>query len=648
MMIYNVMKHLIFLRMSFALRLTLFLCCLSAMLPGVAAPVYPHSLRIVSYNIRHGEGLDGRLDFQRLSDLLEKQHPDIVAVQEVDSCTARCQGRYGLGEMAGNMGYFATFGPAITFDGGKYGVGLLSRQRPLSVRQIPLPGREETRTLLIAEFADYVFASTHLSLEEVDRLESAVRIAEVAAGYDKPFLIAGDWNDLPSSPFMQTMSREFQIVSNMKGMTYPADKPEECLDYIAIFRTPRHRNVPTRVSDRSYSAYINEPAVVRRCGVLNEPVASDHRPVFAEISLPTPALQLMTTEPYLQLPTPTSMDVMFQTNSVCHCWVEYGTDSLNTRKARTLVDGQEVCYDIENRIRLENLQPGTRYYYRVCVNELLLKRGYENHFGDTLRTRFYSFRTPGGTDDDFSCLVFNDLHDNRACFDHLLNLVGNTPYDFVIFNGDCLSEPSDRDDAIRLIHSLADRVNGAEKPVIFLRGNHEIRNNYSAGMHSLIGYFDDHTYGAFTWGDTRFVLLDCGEDKPDDTPVYAGLNDFTRLRHEQVDFLRKELKGKPFRKAAHRVLLSHIPVFGNSDDYHPSHELWASLLEHAPFDFAVGAHTHEIKYYPQGVDGCRFPVFIGGGPSVNAGCVCRISQRNGKLQLEVLTKNPENRLQETF
>ena len=186
------MNKLYTLRKLFSWRLTLILCSLSAMLSAMAAPVYPHSLRIVSYNICHGEGLDGRLDFLRLCNVLEQQSPDVVALQEVDSCTARCQGRYGLGEMANRMGYFASFGPAIDYDGGKYGVGLLSRQRPLSVRQIPLPGREEARTLLIAEFADYVFASTHLSLEEADRLESAVRIAEVAAAYDKPFLIAGD------------------------------------------------------------------------------------------------------------------------------------------------------------------------------------------------------------------------------------------------------------------------------------------------------------------------------------------------------------------------------------------------------------------------------------------------------------------------
>ena len=89
------------------------------------------------------------------------------------------------------------------------------------------------------------------------------------------------------------------------------------------------------------------------------------------------------------------MNVMFQTNSVCHCWIEYGTDTQHTQRARTILDGQEVCYDIENNIKLDNLKPGTRYYYRVCAMEILYKGAYSNHFGaDTLRTPFYSFRTP--------------------------------------------------------------------------------------------------------------------------------------------------------------------------------------------------------------------------------------------------------------
>ena len=626
----------------------LLLIALFSYLPLQAQTTPTQTLRVVSYNIRHGLGLDNKIDFARLGTVIKSVMPDVVAVQEVDSSTTRANYTYGLGLIAKQIGYVDTYGPCIPYQTGKYGVGILSKKAPIRTRQVPLPGASEARTLLITEFDNYVFACTHLSLEESERIASIDIIEKMAQSFDKPFLIAGDWNDYPKSAFMKAMRERFQILTNEKENTFPADKPKDCIDYIAIYKKPSQRNLPNRVSDKSYSAYINETAVVNMNAVINEPVASDHRPVMVDITLPTPAAQLMTTKPYLQLATPTSMDVFFQTNSVCHCWVEFGTDSLHTQSVRALVDGQEVCYDIENRISLTNLRAGTRYFYRVCAVELLMKRGYENHFGDTIRTKFYSFTTPDEQKTDFSCLIFNDLHDNKECFDHLRDLVKGMPYDFVIFNGDCLSEPSNRDHAIRLIHSLADPVNGAEKPIIFLRGNHEIRNYYSAGMHSLIGYYNDKTYSAFNWGNTRFVLLDCGEDKPDDTPVYAGLNDFTQLRNDQVNFLQTELKSKAFKKAAHRVLISHIPVFGNVDSYKPCLELWSPLLKNAPFNVAIGAHNHEAKYYPNGTDGSRYPVLIGGGPSVNNGTVTVLSKRGKELQLMVYSKNKNQQLQVKF
>ena len=362
---------------------------------------------------------------------------------------------------------------------------------------------------------------------------------------------------------------------------------------------------------------------------------------------PTPVEKLMTTKPYLQLSTPTSVNVMFQTNSVSHCWVEFGTDTLHTQRARTLLDGQEVCYDIENNIQLKNLQPGTRYFYRVCATEILLKQAYATHFaGDTLRTPFYSFQTPDTKDNgDFVCAIFNDLHESKETYDALLQLMENEGINpnFVIFNGDCLPEPTNREHALHMIHALADPINGAERPIIFLRGNHEIRNCYSAGMHHQIGYYNDKTYSAFTRGNTRFVLLDCGEDKPDDSDVYAGLNDFTQLRLDQVDFLKQELKSKNFKQAKHRVLISHIPVFGNTDKYRPCLDLWGPLLKKAPFDVAIGAHTHQAAFHPEGTNGCQYPVYIGGGPSAKNATVSILTLKNGKLSMRVLSNNPKSR-----
>ena len=93
-------------------------------------------------------------------------------------------------------------------------------------------------------------------------------------------------------------------------------------------------------------------------------------------------------------------------------------------------------------------------------------------------------------------------------------------YDFVIFNGDCVDDPANHDQATAFISELTEGVEGVRVPVFFMRGNHEIRNAYSVGLHSLFDYVGDKTYGAFNWGDTRIVMLDCGEAKPDDHWVY--------------------------------------------------------------------------------------------------------------------------------
>lgn len=601
----------------------------------------PIQAGIASYNIHHGEGTDGKYDFERLASQFNHWQADVIALQEVDSMTTRSGKTYALGALADITRYYDTFCPTMDYQGGKYGIGMLSRQKPLKVTSYALPGKEEPRRLMVAEFKDYVVACTHLSLNADDRMASLPIILQAARNTDKPFVIAGDWNDTPNSPFTKALSKDFCLRSNTRLATFPADSPKDCIDYIAVYKRSGEPNY-----SRSY-CYVNEPAVVTTATVGSSKTASDHRPIFAKMIFPTPVEKLMTTKPYLQLSTPTSVNVMFQTNSVSHCWVEFGTDTFHTQRARTLLDGQEVCYDIENNIQLKNLQPGTRYFYRVCATEILLKQAYATHFaGDTLRTPFYSFQTPDTKNNgDFVCAIFNDLHENKETYDALLQLMENEGINpnFVIFNGDCLPEPTNREHALHMIHALADPINGAERPIIFLRGNHEIRNCYSAGMHHQIGYYNDKTYSAFTRGNTRFVLLDCGEDKPDDSDVYAGLNDFTQLRLDQVDFLKQELKSKNFKQAKHRVLISHIPVFGNTDKYRPCLDLWGPLLKKAPFDVAIGAHTHQAAFHPEGTNGCQYPVYIGGGPSAKNATVSILTLKNGQLTMRVLSNNKKTR-----
>ena len=174
--------------------------------------------------------------------------------------TGRSEHCYQLGELANRTQYYPVFGAAIDFDGGKYGVGILTRETPLSTKRIPLPG-EEPRVLLVVELQDYVMACTHLDLEEEPRLASVPLIVEEAQRWQKPFILAGDWNDTPESELLQEMAKYFTILSNDEA-SFPADKPQECLDYIATFKSHLAETIESQVIDES-EASDHRPVVVR-------------------------------------------------------------------------------------------------------------------------------------------------------------------------------------------------------------------------------------------------------------------------------------------------------------------------------------------------------------------------------------------------
>lgn len=331
------------------------------------------------------------------------------------------------------------------------------------------------------------------------------------------------------------------------------------------------------------------------------------------------------------------MTVMWETALPAYSWVEYGTDTLNLKRARLLVDGQAEFTESIHKIRLENLLPGQTYYYRVCSQEILLYRAYQKNFGQTAKSDFYSFTLPEANADSFTAIVFNDLHQRYNIYKALCKQIEGIDYDLVIFNGDCIDDPANRAQATRFINEVTGPINGSSIPTLFIRGNHEIRNAYSIGLRKHFDYPGNKTYGAFNWGDTRFVILDCGEDKTDDHPVYYDLNDFTSLRNEQVAFLQEELSSKAFKKADKRVLIHHIPLYGYSHNL--CAELWKPILDKAKFDVCLNAHTHRWAYHPKGEDGNNFPVFIGGGNKMEAATVIIIEKTKGKLKVRMLDVN---------
>lgn len=583
------------------------------------------TLKVMTYNIRNGNGMDKVRSYERIADVILKQDPDVVAIQELDSMTKRSNQTYVLGEVAKLTRMHDYYGPAINYSGGKYGVGILSKKQPLKVSQHPLPGRGEKRTFLMAEFENYIFCCTHLALTEEDRMLSLNIIDSIAACQTKPFIIAGDMNAEPGSDFVNHLQKNYHIFNNLKQATWPAPEPKQTIDYIAMWK-------PTSEGFANVATW-----------VVDEPVASDHRPIMSKIRVAKKAEDIFASKPYLQNPVDGGITVMWETTVPAYSWLEYGTDKENLKRARLLVDGQVICNNDLHKIRLEGLQPGQKYYYRVCSTEILSYKAYSKAFGQTAVSDFSTFELPEADEDSFTAIVFNDLHQRTATFQALLGQVKDVDYDFVVFNGDCVDDPANRAQASRFIKVMTEGVHADRVPAFFMRGNHEIRNAYSIGLRDHFDYVGNKTYGAFNWGDTRIVMLDCGEDKPDDTPVYYDLNDFTQLRQDQVEFMKKEFASKAFKKAEKRVLIHHIPLYGY--EHNLCNDLWRPILGKAPFDICLNAHTHRFAYHPAGSLDCKYPVIIGGGNQEKDATVIVLEKDGDELEIKVLNAKGETLLE---
>lgn len=190
-------------------------------------------LRVMSYNVKNGCGMDDIKSIERCSDVIRKAQPDVVAIQELDSCTRRNK-FYVLGKMAEQTGYHAYFGPAIDYAGGKYGVGILSKEKALSIKYYPLPNDKEARCLLVVEFKKYYMLCTHLSgvPQAQGRGIQVDIIRDVVAKLNKPVFIAGDTNARPTSAPMMAFKEFCTILSDETKMTAPSPNPSKCIDYI--------------------------------------------------------------------------------------------------------------------------------------------------------------------------------------------------------------------------------------------------------------------------------------------------------------------------------------------------------------------------------------------------------------------------------
>ena len=232
------------------------------------------ALRVVSYNIKHGAGMDNRVDLQRTANVLKKLRPDFVGLQEVDLRATRSGKQNQANELAAMLNMHPGFGSFMNFQGGRYGMAVLSRYPLVHVESLRLPNGNEPRVALIAEARlptgdTVLLVNVHFDWVGDDkfRFAQASKLAAHLQAQAKPFILLGDFNDGPDSRTLALFDKIAHRTQKPKNdrLTFSSTKPVKEIDF--IFCAPI------------------DAWQVNRVEVITEPMASDHRPVLAELTL---------------------------------------------------------------------------------------------------------------------------------------------------------------------------------------------------------------------------------------------------------------------------------------------------------------------------------------------------------------------------
>ena len=233
----------------------------------------------MSYNIRHGYGMDEKQDLSRAGKIIASQTPALCAVQEVDNQCSRSDSLNQTQTLAEEIGMKGVFGKFMDYQGGAYGMASFSKLPIRTSNVLKLPdGKYEPRSCIILsiDLSDkhtILFVNVHFdwiqdSIGIANRLKQAKTLINYLNDSKLPCIIAGDFNCASDSPTMNYFKEEGFHFTN-KGtdnLSFQGNQKAE-IDHIL------YRN--------SESIYFKE----RSTTLLEAAITSDHRPLISELEV---------------------------------------------------------------------------------------------------------------------------------------------------------------------------------------------------------------------------------------------------------------------------------------------------------------------------------------------------------------------------
>lgn len=323
--------------------------------------------------------------------------------------------------------------------------------------------------------------------------------------------------------------------------------------------------------------------------------------------------------PYLQNVYETEATIVWTSDVPSIGWVELapdGDDSFYAEQRPRFFDASNGIKNTSclHHVTLKGLTPGTTYRYRVYSQAVTDQTDFHITYGNYAATNVYTklplkFTTADSNKDEINFVMVNDIHGRNDALQSLIGCCDMSRTDLVLFNGDMSSILRDENDIFGGFMDMAINLFASETPMYYTRGNHETRGKHAPHFKDYFSQAEDNIYFAFRQGPVYFVILDTGEDKPDNDIEYYGINLYDEYRTEQALWLKQILDSEEYRSAPFKVVVAHIPPIGDWHGTKEVYEKFISLLQNAQPDIMLCGHLHQLVYR-EADDKIPFPILV--------------------------------------
>lgn len=213
--------------------------------------------------------------------------------------------------------------------------------------------------------------------------------------------------------------------------------------------------------------------------------------------------------------------------------------------------------------------------------------------------------------------------------------------DLLILNGD-IPNSSESVNDILVVYKIAEAITGGNIPIIFSRGNHDLRGEKAELFADCTPCDNGNSYYTVRLGDIWMLVLDCGEDKADDRIEYGHTICCHDFRLRETAFIESVIANAENEYLAdgikRKIIIAHDPfTFPKKPHFNTEEKIyrhWAELIrENIKPDMMLCGHTHQNGIFEVGGEkdalGQPCIMVVGGEPKQYEPVIPGVSTYNG-------------------